>query len=87
MPGWNARGERCWRADANHVVKVLGESFVLHMRRATDDAIFHVDATVDSNQAVARRFHVAMKRLYPKHSIIKLKPVAASDPHVEEDAA
>ena len=58
---------------------VLGESFVLLMQRATDDAIQLVDKTVESNSVLTGKVHVAMKRRFPKHTIIRLAPKEPSN--------
>ena len=58
---------------------VLGESFVVLMQCATDDAIQHVDKTVGSNFALAAKFNHAMKRRFPKHTIIRLAPKEPSN--------
>ena len=52
---------------------VLGESFMLEMRRATDDAIEQVDETVKSNFALTSKLNQAMKKRFSKHTIIRLE--------------
>lgn len=61
-------------------VEVLGHPFVLHMQRATDQAIKLVDDAVDSNLTFAKRFHREMKALFPepKHKIILFEPIEPS---------
>jgi hypothetical protein len=71
---------------AEKVIEVLSEPLVLHMQRATDDAIQHVDDTVNSNLAFAERFHREMKMLFPKYSIIHFQPMEPSHPTVNTDA-
>ena len=59
---------------ADEIHKALGKPFILLMKHATDDAIQHVDKTVESNFALASKFNQAMKRRFPKHTIIRLAP-------------
>jgi hypothetical protein len=72
---------------AEKVIEILSKPLVLHMQRATDAAIQHVDDTVNSNLAFAKRFHKEMKVLFPKYRIIHFEPMEPSNPTVNTDAA
>jgi len=63
----------------DQIHQVLGESFVLLMQRATDEAIELVDKTVESNSVLTSKVHVAMKRRFPMHTIIRLAPKEPSN--------
>lgn len=58
----------------NYITGVLGESFTFHIQRATEVAITRIDETIASNQDFTNRFHAAMKRLFPQHSIVFFEP-------------
>lgn len=54
----------------------LGTQLFLHLRRATDEVIDLVDQTRESSEALVAKFRVAMKRRFPKFSIIHLDKAA-----------
>lgn len=58
----------------DELLEAIGRPLVLHMQRATDNAISSVDATLDSHTDLAERFHAAMKVLFPERKFIEFKP-------------
>ena len=58
----------------NRMIEALGEDLVVRLERATDDAIEHVDRTVESCPALVATFHKAMKARFPNHVVIRLVP-------------
>ena len=63
----------------DQIRNALGNNLVLLMQRATDDAIQRVDKTVESNSVLTDKVYVAMKRRFPKHTIIRLAPKEPSN--------
>lgn len=55
-------------------VQALGEEFVRHLQRLTDDTIDNIDKTVESCVALINEFHSKMKVRFPEHSIIRVDP-------------
>ena len=55
-------------------LKALGEPLYLTLKRATDAAIDHVDQSIVSCESLVARLYDAMKKRYPKQTIIRLDP-------------
>lgn len=52
------------------IQKALGNRLYISIQRATDDAINHVDQTVDSLKQVADKLRACLKKIYPDEIII-----------------
>jgi hypothetical protein len=59
---------------SDEIEAALGREFFLHLTRATDDTISLIDRTRQSSEQLVGKFHSAMKRRYPKFSIIRTAP-------------
>jgi hypothetical protein len=56
------------------LVGALGDDLALPLQRATDDAIEHVDKTIESCSALVATVYQAMKARFPGHRFIRLDP-------------
>lgn len=71
----------------SHYVEALGELLDSSLRRATDAAIKHVDQSIVSCQSLVARLYQAMKKRYPKRTLIRLDPDQPSNKRLQPTAA
>lgn len=72
---------------ASAVENVLGVRLHLHLKGLTDVAIEQVDQSIVSGQSLIARFYDAMKKRYPKQTIIYIDPNQSYDPCAVADTS
>jgi len=53
--------------------RALGPLISAHLKKATDDVVYHVDRTIDSTEKVKNKLHEALKDIFPGDKFINFE--------------